>query len=153
MRISKIKIDAQGVMSVSFNSSIPDNEKPLLVDWKHPGVAPKNILKAIDKLKSFVGDIIELPTSKHSLIEVRGVIISQHPKTNSTGYIFTALKHLEKTDAPYVINTPLKYDTAENENTVLSQECLIAVKELQDLVLEYIQKSVAEQLDLFNNAA
>ena len=152
MDLRKIHLDSNERLTLKYaTSKAGESGKQTIITVESPEPPTPAIVEKIKRLRVYVGEILEFPAKSFEQIEVRGISFSWHEKTAATGVIFTALRHLEKTDSPFVVNTPLKYDTSENERTQLSKDCKKLLEELKSDVITWLQ-SAEMQLNLFERA-
>lgn len=97
--------------------------------------AKQSFYDALESLVPFVAEICEQPQTWAQSVEVRGVSFSYGGENEVMGATISALKTLEKSNSPLVINTPHKssepYNEGGDETICLSDEATAALYHLQ----------------------
>lgn len=149
VKFRKIKLEKDGKVKLEFfeekqNGGDPDEHTFVSSDRPNPSF-PNSMLR----LRKAVCEICELPTTDDFIrsIEVRGLSIS-HSERDGMGITITALRNLEHSDCPLVLNTPHKTEDGENPKRIMPSwafnECMVVMEEAQ----AYLEGD-REQIDLF----
>jgi len=150
MKLLKVKIDNQFKLEVKYQSEVTDELKPAIISINFPEPCPPTLIDALTRMKVYVNQICEFPKKDINKIEVRGISISYHEER--IGIIFTSILRLENSVTPMNINTPLKYDTGEDEKVLLPEGCMSSFLELTEEVSKFMKEG-SRQLKLFDLAA
>jgi hypothetical protein len=153
MKFLKIKINKNEKVEMEYYTDTNEkNPEPALVRIKAPEIPHAGFLNAIHALRKYVIIICEQKDCNDNEIEMRGISFSYHDKQNARGFIFTALRSLENSHAPLLLNSPLKYDNTEDEKTCLPDGCLKAINKLEQEAIVFLRERNS-QLSLFEKAA
>jgi len=147
MNLQKIKISAQENVELKYRNAAGD-----LITIEVKEKASDKLIKALYKFRQFVVEICELPKTDVEKISIRGLSFSFSDKTGATGVIITALRDLDDTDAPLLLNTPIKFDIGEESKKLLPKKMPEAIDELNVAIEDYLENK-NEQLSLFKMAS
>ena len=149
MRINKVKVNGEGEIIIDWQ----DNETD--VDGRFPSYTVKNpvkakasFYKAIKNCRDIVIEVCEFNASEIESIEVKGVHIKY--KGDNVATMVTAMKSLNKTATPYLINTPLKYLYGDVDDAVkLSEDGVQLIEKVIKQATEYL-KGIRAQITIFD---
>jgi len=147
-QITKVKYDGSKVQ-VAWEEDTPIGKNEFFLKCSDAPRADFSV--ALQLLKKYVTQIIEIPEENQNKwienLEIRGVSFSW--TNNVMGAVITALKTLEKSNSPLVINTPHKtaepYSPGGDVGNLLSEECVDALKDVIFEAEEYIGGKRAQQ--------
>lgn len=149
MRINKVKVNGEGEIVIDWQ----DNETD--VDGRFPSYTVKNPVKAkasfytaIKNCREIVLEVCEFSKPELESIEVKGITVKY--KNDNVMAMVTAMKHLNKTATPYLINTPIKYLHGDVDDAVkMSQNGVQLIEKVIKRATEYL-KGIKAQITIFD---
>jgi len=148
IRFNKIKYDNKGRVCLVYDEIVSD-DKVNEYSMKCTDAPRGEYKEALAALKIHVVDICEIPKNQAAKLEIRGVSLSW--KDGIMGTVITALKDLERSNAPLVLNTPHLPEESyskDGEMSCLSLECVEDIRTLIEEARRYLEGDRA-QIDLF----
>ncbi len=152
-RVRKFKYKPTAGMFVAFeatNSSDPDAYDEFTLK---SGDEPRGtLITQLNAMSQHVVDLCELPADYAANIQVIGITVT-YSDDDIQGLGISALRTLENTDQPMVLNTPHftrdPYSpTAPSDVGVFSGRCAADLDRLEELIFDYVDGDRA-QMDLF----
>ncbi len=140
-KIKKVKLEANKIRIEYLvpvqNADNPDDDEHSFLCAQR---ARPSFYDALESLTPFVAEICEQSKDWAGTLEVKGVSFSY--SNDIMGACITALKTLEKSNSPLVINTPHKpsepYSESGDEAMCLSDDATAALWHLQDEARAYL---------------
>jgi len=148
IRFNKIRYDNKGRVCLVYDEILSD-DKVNEYSIKCTDVPRDEFKQSLAALKIHVVNICEIPKKQAERLEIRGVSLSW--KHGIMGAVITALKTLEHSNAPLILNTPHLPETSyseEGEMSCLSSKCLENIRTLMEEARRYLEGDRA-QINLF----
>ena len=145
MKINKIKY-SKGIVEINYNSirnnidseySIRSKEEPL-----------QSFIKAIDDCKPIFKRILEITDKTDASIVIHTLSFQYHEKQENVSIIISGNILLSESPGSYNVNTPLRYYSGENIDTILETKEVNLLNGLCDEAEKYIQGE-RNQMKLF----
>lgn len=152
MQFTKIKFNSEGVAlewkTPAENAKLGEKVHHRLVSENEP---VKSFIDALASLRAMVGEILAVPDEWAEGLRVIGCSIN-YEDDGRRGFVITALKDLEATNSPCVINTPhLREDdhSGEQGGKFADESLVFRVQALCSEAAKYVQGERAQlALDL-----